>query len=218
MGATTNVTTVLYGTAWDDSTLLEEAKQLNLELERKDGIRRHFQYDWQEVAKYNPDYLAYVEAERQRLGENHPLFLTQYCLQPIRGGGGFLSAAQRAQLQGNHLRYHSQQSGKVYIAGIDLAGEAEELEGEYLTAGRPSDLTPHRDSTVVTIAELDISETQDYGTVSPFSKGGVRGIYLLRMIPNFQHIIHPPLIRVGQAQKVGIYFLITLAPRGREPE
>ena len=32
MGATTNVTTVLYGTAWDDSTLLEEVKQLNLEL------------------------------------------------------------------------------------------------------------------------------------------------------------------------------------------
>ena len=27
MGATTNVTTVLYGTAWDDSTLLEETKQ-----------------------------------------------------------------------------------------------------------------------------------------------------------------------------------------------
>jgi phage terminase large subunit-like protein len=61
MGSTTNVTTVLYGTAWDDSTLLEETKQTNLELERKDGIRRHFQYDWQEVAKYNPVYQAYVE-------------------------------------------------------------------------------------------------------------------------------------------------------------
>ena len=53
MGSTTNVTTVHYGTAWDDSTLLEEVKQGNLELERKDGLKRHFRYDWQEVQKYN---------------------------------------------------------------------------------------------------------------------------------------------------------------------
>ena len=46
MGATTNVTTGHYGTTWDDSTLLEEVKQTNLELERKDGIKRHFRYDW----------------------------------------------------------------------------------------------------------------------------------------------------------------------------
>ena len=45
MGATTNVTTVHYGTTLGDSTLLEEVKQTNLELERKDGIKRHFRYD-----------------------------------------------------------------------------------------------------------------------------------------------------------------------------
>jgi len=97
MGATTNVTTVHFGTTWDDATLLEEIKQTNNELERKDGIRRHFRYDWQEIARYNSDYLAYVEGERGRLGENHPLFLTQYCLLPITGGSNFLSATQRAQ-------------------------------------------------------------------------------------------------------------------------
>ena len=106
MGSATNVTTVHYGTAWDDSTLLEEVKQLNLELERKDGMKRHFQFDWQEVAKYNPDYLRYVEAERERLGESHPLFQTQYCLRPIHGGGGFLSPQQRAQMMGSHSRLH----------------------------------------------------------------------------------------------------------------
>lgn len=50
MGATTNVTTVHYGTTWDDTTLLEEIKQTNCELEGRDGIKRHFRYDWQEVA------------------------------------------------------------------------------------------------------------------------------------------------------------------------
>jgi len=152
MGATTNVTTVHYGTTWDDSTLLEEIKQTNLELERNDGIKRHFHYDWQEVAKYNPDYLAYVEAERERLGENHPLFLTQYCLIPIHGGGGYLSLQHRSQLQGNHSRRYQSEPGKTYIAGIDLAGEAEEEAGAYLRA-----VKPRQDSTVVTIGELDFS-------------------------------------------------------------
>jgi hypothetical protein len=152
MGAATNVTTVHYGTTWDDSTLLEEVKQTNLELERKDGVKRHFRYDWQEVAKYNPDYLHYVEGERERLGESHPLFRTQYCLNPIQGGGGFLSLQQRAQLQGVHSRLHLPNEGKIYVAGIDLAGEAEEGEDAMLRA-----IKPRQDSTVVTIGELDLS-------------------------------------------------------------
>jgi len=156
MGAATNVTTVHYGTTWDDSSLLEEVKQTNLELERKDAVKRHFRYDWQEIAKYNPDYLAYVEAERERLGENHPLFLTQYRLLPIHGGGGFFSQQQLAQLQGEHVRKHRPDPGKVYVVGIDLAGEAETEEGAYLIS-----LKPRQDSTVVTIGELDFSSCDD---------------------------------------------------------
>jgi hypothetical protein len=153
MGATTNVTTVHYGTTWDDSTLLEEVKQTNLELERQDGIRRHFRYDWQEIAAYNPDYHAYVEAERARLGENHPLFLTQYRLLPVQGGGGFISRQQLAQLQGEHRRKRHAERGKIYVAGIDLAGEAEETPS--------TSSNPRRDSTVVTIGELDFSICDD---------------------------------------------------------
>jgi hypothetical protein len=88
MGSATNVTTILYGTTWDDSTLLEEVKQANLELEKQDGVKRHFRYDWQEVGKYNPDYVKFVQAERERLGEEHPLFRTLnmlYYLSPTAG-------------------------------------------------------------------------------------------------------------------------------------
>jgi hypothetical protein len=165
MGATTNVTTVHYGTAWDDSTLLEQVKQANMELEMKEGIRRHFRYDWQEVAKYNPDYLQYVEAERDRLGESHPLFRTQYCLEPIHGGGGFLSPGQQAQLKGTHSRRHHPGSPGVYVAGVDLAGEAEEAEDAALRA-----LKPRQDSTVVTIGELDFSSCS---AVSPLPRVNV---------------------------------------------
>jgi hypothetical protein len=150
MGSSTNVTTVHYGTTWDDSTLLEEVKQLNLELERKDGIKRHFRYDWQEVARHNPDYQAYVEGERARLGEDHPLFRTQYLLLPIKGGGGFLTRQQILTMLGNHPRLNEPDDAKTYIAGIDLAGEREETKEEALTASRQK-----LDSTVITIAQID---------------------------------------------------------------
>jgi hypothetical protein len=152
MGSTTNVTSVLYGTTWDDSTLLEKMKQINLELEKKDGIRRHFQYDCYEVAKYNADYLAHIETHRNQLGEDHPFFMTQYLLKPIHGGGSFLSLQQRIQMQGEHSRLHRAEAGKIYVAGIDLAGEAESIEDDFL-----KNIRPHQDSTVVTIAEVDFA-------------------------------------------------------------
>ena len=147
MVSASNATAVHYGTTWDDSTLLEEVKQTNLELEKKDGMRRHFRYDWQEIAKCNPGYKSFIESERQRLGEDHPLFRTQYALLPIRGGGRFLSGQQIAQLHGYHPRLNSPEEGKVYVAGIDFAGEAELLEDDILTRSG-------RDATVITIAAV----------------------------------------------------------------
>jgi hypothetical protein len=152
MGSAANVTTILYGTTWDDSTLLEEVKQANLELERKDGIQRHFRYDWQEVGQYNPDYVRFVQAERQRLGEEHPLFRTQYALLPITHGGGFLSRQQIALMLGEHHRQSQPDGKRTYIAGIDLAGEHElEMTGEDAPGNNRG---RECDSTVITIAEV----------------------------------------------------------------
>ncbi len=145
MASSSGATTVLYGTAWDDRTLLERTKQANLEAERRDGIRRHFEYDWQRVAQHNAAYGRFVEAERQRLGENHPLFLTQYCLQPLHGGGRLFDGQQRAQLQGAHARQSTPVAGETYVAGLDVAGAS-------LDALAPS--SPRRDATVLTIARV----------------------------------------------------------------
>jgi len=168
MGATTNVTTVHYGTTWDDSTLLEEVKQMNLELERKDGIRRHFRYDWREVAKHNTNYGYYVERERDRLGADHPLFLTQYELVSLSGGGRFLNDTQRAQLQGGHTRHTAPQRGRSYIAGLDLAGEAEQLDDITTVAAA------RRDSTVLTIGEVSPGEAPSVNVVQQYQWTGTR--------------------------------------------
>jgi hypothetical protein len=164
MGSAYNVTMVHYGTTWDDSTLLEEIKQTNLELEKNDGIKRHFRYDWEEVARHNAQYGAFVEAERARLGESHPLFRTQYALLPIKGGGGFLSRQQIEQMCGIHSRLHrrSSKSG-IYVAGIDLAGESEIIEEEVLTR-------PGRDATVITIAEIETGTYSESRISQPLIK------------------------------------------------
>ncbi len=163
MGSSTNVTTIHYGTTWDDSTLLEEMKQTNIELEKHDGIKRHFRYDWQEVARHNPDYHRYVEIERTRLGEDHPLFRTQYALLPIKGGGGFLTRQQIVLMMGSHQRLREPQDHIVpYIAGIDLAGEREEDRQTALTRAKPK-----LDSTVITIAEVDTIQRSRADLVEP---------------------------------------------------
>jgi hypothetical protein len=153
MAAANNATTVLYGTAWDDRTLLERAKQANLDAERRDGVRRHFSYDWQIVARYNPAYAGYVESERQRLGETHPLFLTQYCLKPIIGGGRLFSASQRAQLEGAHERIAGPVLGDAYVAGLDVGGGTSPPNP--LSASGEGE----HDSTVLTIGRLIYDST-----------------------------------------------------------
>jgi hypothetical protein len=152
MAATTNATTVYYGTAWHETSLLEQVKQMNLALERKDGVRRHFEYDWETVARYNPAYAAYVAGERERLGEDHPLFQTQYCLRTLSGGGRLFDATQQAQLQGHHPRLAVPQAGETYVAGLDLGGEASEAVGCGLIDNPQSAIRNRHDSTVLTIA------------------------------------------------------------------
>ena len=123
MGATGNATTVLYGTPWDGGSLLETMSEENRELERKDGVRRDFRFDWEAVAACSPLYGRYVESERARLGEEHPLFRTQYRLLPIAPGEGMFNRSQLALLRGGHSRLRGPLPGRVYVAGVDVAGE-----------------------------------------------------------------------------------------------
>ncbi len=146
MAAATNATIVFYGTAWREDDLLARVRAHHLELERRDGIRRHFACDWETVARYHPPYAHFVAQERERLGESHPLFLTQYLLQPLPGAGRLLTPAQRALLRGEHPRLHAPpaeapERSLGYVAGLDVGGEA-------LTPGRPPD------ATVLTVARV----------------------------------------------------------------
>ena len=56
MAASGNATRVFSGTAWTGDTLLDREKRLALELEERDGLRRLFIVDGEQVARSNRLY------------------------------------------------------------------------------------------------------------------------------------------------------------------
>jgi len=152
MASTTNATTVLYGTAWSDDTLLAMTRAHNLELEQQDGIKHHFEYTWRELASINPNYRKFVEAEIARLGPEHLTIRTQYELQPISGAGFLLNELQRHMIRGSHAWQWEPEDEDYIIAGIDIGGEEERTKpGEEMKSNK-------RDSTVITIARVGYND------------------------------------------------------------
>lgn len=159
MAASSGATTVFYGTAWDDANLLERARQAHVAAERRDGIRRHFEYDWTVVAASNPAYGRFVRGEEERLGTEHPLFLSQYCLRTLPGAGRLLGRNQLTLLRGAHAILDGPVVGETYVAGLDVAGEvgdSDRPEGPSLGA---------RDATVLTIARVVAADSRGEGSV-----------------------------------------------------
>jgi len=160
MAAAHNATTVLYGTAWDERTLIEQARQRNMDARRRDGgARWSFRFPWEAVARDVPAYAAYVESERARLGERHPLFLTQYCLEPLPGAGRFFSANDLRALAGAHARERHPAAGEHYAAGLDIAGGDDGAQGATYAGALPA--RRGRDSTVLLIARVAPAAADD---------------------------------------------------------
>ncbi|MBI3969765.1 MAG: hypothetical protein HY332_00630 [Chloroflexi bacterium] len=152
MAAATNATTVLYGTAWSEDSLLEQQRRRNLELQAQGLAQRHFEFDWEVGARENEAYQKFVMGEIERLGREHPLIRTQYLLQCQQGGGTFFTPGQRLLLRGTHPRRLAPATladGVRYVAAVDVAGAAEEPADAALRA-----LAPRKDSTVAGLAEV----------------------------------------------------------------
>jgi hypothetical protein len=158
MAATANTTTVLYGTAWSDTTLLAHQRAANLEREQRTGERLHFEYDWRTLASINSAYRLFVEQEIARLGSNHLAIQTQYLLKPISGAGYFLSTLQHTLLQGKHAWQEQPCDDEIYVAGMDVAGEQRASPTVSLLTQQAGGGRIRRDSTVITIGRVYYNE------------------------------------------------------------
>jgi len=157
MAASTGATRVLFGTAWDDRTLLHRQIQANEVATAKDGRPRNYRFPWYVVAESNPAYGRYVEGERDRLGPEHPLFQTQYELKTIGQEDRFFPPATLSALHGDHERIGDPGAG-FYVAGLDVAGSGEEVTDELARERKP-----RQDATVLLIGRVDVVEVGDGG-------------------------------------------------------
>lgn len=153
MAASTNAPKLFCGTAWTSTTLLAR------ELDRaREGDRRAMRtsrtvywYPWDVIAESNPAYGRFCESEKARLGEEHPLFRTQYRLQPIDGESSFLRPEALRFMRGEHSREHSREGRTgTWVAGVDVAGSSEDPTDELAR-----ERSPRKDSTVALVGRVE---------------------------------------------------------------
>src|SRR5699024_10710165 len=83
---------------------------------------------------------------------------TEYFLEELDGENSLFPPQRIAQMQGDHPRQHRATSGKRYALLLDVAGE-EESGGDQLAFGL--DHSSRRDSTALTVVEVDTSSRAD---------------------------------------------------------
>ena len=158
MAASTNATRVFWGTAWTSRTLLARELRAAKEAQQRDGIRRVFHIDASHVSKEVPAYGKFVAEQVQKLGMNHPLVRTQYYSQEIDAEGGMFPDYRLRLMKGYHSFQDTPTPGCVYALTIDVAGED---EGRTTEDGSMGLANPGRDSTALTIFEVDLSTVSD---------------------------------------------------------
>ncbi|MCC6147305.1 MAG: hypothetical protein IT308_07020 [Anaerolineaceae bacterium] len=164
MAASTNATRVFWGTAWSSNTLLARELRAAQAAQAQDGIRRVFRITADDVAAEVPPYGQFVAAQIAKLGRSHPMVRTQFFSEEIDAEGSLFTAQRIALMQGSHQACTSPLQGEagwgpgqaaflLDVAGVDEnAASAEDIDGL---------ANPSRDSTALTIAQVDLATCDD---------------------------------------------------------
>lgn len=152
MTASTAAATVMYGVAAAKQDLLYEQRVYNES--RNPALNLQYPADiWCELL---PAYAKHYAERVAKLGEDHPIILTQYRLIDIESMGGFFNRFQQGMiLSGEHERKKGREDERQILVTIDIAGEDE--EGEDLDADRTDS---NRDQTVAQIWAIDWSKAK----------------------------------------------------------
>ena len=170
MAASTNATRIFWGTAWTSRTLLARELRAAREAEKKDGIRRVFTMTAEDVAAEVPEYKKFVEEQVAKFGRNHPLVKTQYFSEEIDAEGGMFPPKRRRMMRGEHSRLLEPSEGQIYAFLIDVAGEDEGAADIISDLEKNMLRNPARNSTALTIVEVDRSTVADQLIKAPTYK------------------------------------------------
>jgi hypothetical protein len=165
MAASTNATRVFWGTAWTSKTLLARELRAARAAQQRDGVQRVFLVNAEVVGQEVPAYRRFVAEQVAKLGRNHPLVKTQFFSEEIDAESGMFPARRLRRMQGEHPPAQNPQAGRTYALLLDVAGE-DEAATDSLEDLRQS----RRDSTALTIMEVDLSTLQEEGLKAPTYK------------------------------------------------
>ncbi len=157
MAASTNATRAFWGTAWTSQTLLATTISQLRTLEQEDGVKRVFIVTPDQVAQEVPAYGQFVANEVARLGRDHPMVKTQFFLEAIDAQGGLFTAARRAAMHGSHEAHDYPRRGRLYAFLVDVGGADEEQIVNQQSEITNQQSNGKRDSTTLTIIEVDLS-------------------------------------------------------------
>ena len=136
MGAFYNASYILIGTPTTSRGFFYEAIERNkIDYANGEIKKSHFENDWRVVAKYNPNYMKHIEAQKKSMGEDSDAFNMSYNLRWILERGMFITVEKLDSLEMPDMDLVRSDHKKSHVAGIDLGKS--------------------NDSTVVTIAEVD---------------------------------------------------------------
>jgi hypothetical protein len=112
-----------------------------------------------DVSREVPAYGSFVTEQVTKLGRQHPMVRTQFFSEEIDAESGMFPARRQALMQGSHNRLSSPVVGRIYALLIDVAGEDEAIDD--LGNDGAGLANPKRDSTALTIVEIDLSSLAD---------------------------------------------------------
>ncbi|HEY6007869.1 MAG TPA: hypothetical protein VIU40_06050 [Geobacteraceae bacterium] len=99
MAAAHNATRLFCGTSWTSGTLLAREEAGCLLREQTDAKRRLFIVDGPAIARVHLPYARFLEGELLRLGQDHPIYRTQYLCREIDAEAGMFTPARRAMMR-----------------------------------------------------------------------------------------------------------------------
>lgn len=144
MGASTNATSIYIGTPTYWKGIFYKQIQQNKREGTKRGTKTsHFEADWREVAKWNKNYLLFVEKEKRRIGEDSDEFRLSYRLHWLLDKGMFTTSDILDELGDKSMEMVLAWHKSPVVVGIDPARK--------------------QDSTIVTVVWVDWDRPDEMG-------------------------------------------------------
>lgn len=141
MGAHTNASAVATGTPGVTKGFfyrqIENNKADDLKrgrAEKKLQPQLHFQFDYKEVIKWQPDYKKYIGKEKRRIGEDSDEFQMAYCLRWLLERGMAVPEEIFRACSSTKLQVYGSLQNVELVAGLDWGKSS---DSTVLTIGRP---------------------------------------------------------------------------------